>query len=170
MTEGGAVPPLIKGPLTLTQLIGFVLGWGSAYCQANRLAHQYGQGNPRAVLINREYNIKDNVEGAHWDVSLARQSGFPDAYDFGCMRTAWAAHLLTDWAGDHGRISRLEVQIRRPNIVGDTQWFQGRVATKGRPADASDGAGPVEVELWADNQRGETTTVGSATVLLPLKA
>ena len=170
VTEGAAVPPIIKGPLTLTQLIGFVLGWGSAYCQANRLAHQYGRGNPRAVLINREYNIKDNVEGAHWDVSLARQSGFPDAYDFGCMRTAWAAHLLTDWAGDHGRVHRLEVQIRRPNIIGDTQWFQGRVASKGRPDDASDSAAPVEVELWADNQRGETTTVGSATVLLPLKA
>ncbi len=162
---GEALPPLVKGPLTLTQLIGFVLGWGSAYCGANRLAHQFAKERPHAVLINRAMNVPDNVEGAHWDVTLAQQSGFPFAYDFGCMRTAWMAHLLTDWLGDHGRILRLETQIRRPNILGDTQWMHGRV----KALRQEQGRGVAELDLWAASQRGETTAAGEATVALPLR-
>ncbi len=163
---GEELPPLVKGPLTLTQLIGFVLGWGSAYCATNRLAHQFAKQRPHAVLVNRAMNVPDNVEGAHWDLSLAQQSGFPYAYDFGCMRTAWFAHLLTDWLGDHGRITHLETQVRRPNIIGDTQWVHGRVKALRR-----EGAqGLADIELWATSQRGETTAVGEATVALPAKA
>ncbi len=163
VAEGEELPPLVKGPLTLTQLIGFVLGWGSAFCMTNRLAHQFNQAHPGAVLINREFNMPDNIEGAHWDLSLAQQSGFPYTYDFGCMRTAWCAHLLTDWAGDLGWVTDLDVQIRRPGIIGDTQWVHGRVQAKRRDGEKA----LVDVELWAVNQRGDTTTVGSATVSLP---
>ncbi|MCI0769430.1 MAG: MaoC family dehydratase N-terminal domain-containing protein [Chloroflexi bacterium] len=163
VAQGDELPPLVKGPLTLTQLIGFVLGWGSAYCMTNRLAYQFHQANPEAVLINREFNIPDNIEGAHWDLSLAQQSGFPYTYDFGCMRTAWCSHLLTDWSGDDGWVKELDVQIRRPGIIGDTQWVHGRVTGKRRDG----GDAVVDVELWAVNQRGETTTVGSAVVALP---
>jgi hypothetical protein len=47
--------------------------------------------------------------------------------------------------------------------VGDTQWLSGTVTARylaeGRPA--------VDVELQAMNQRGELTTPGHATILLP---
>ena len=162
---GEELPSLVKGPLTLTQLIGFVLGWGSAYCATNRLGHEYAKRKPGNVLINREFNLPDNVEGAHWDIQLAQQSGFPWAYDFGCMRTAWLGHLLTDWIGDHGRIKRFEAQIRRPNIVGDTQWMHGRVKATRRVGTE----GLVDIDLWAMSQRGEVTATGEATVVLPVR-
>ena len=165
VSVGDALPPLVKGPLTLTQLIGFVLGWGSAYCATNRLAHQFSEQRPEAVLINREFNLPDNIEGAHWDVSLAQQSGFPWSYDFGCMRTAWCAHLLTDWAGDQGWIKHLEVQMRQPNLIGDTLWVNGRVTGLRR-----EGAETlVEIELSATSQRGDAAAVGNATVALPTR-
>jgi hypothetical protein len=48
--------------------------------------------------------------------------------------------------------------------VGDTQWLSGRVVRKhlaagDRPA--------VDIELAMTNQRGEATTPGHATILLP---
>ena len=111
VTEGVAVPPIIKGPLTLTQLIGFVLGWGSAYCQANRLAHQYGQGNPRAVLINREYNIK----GQRRRGALGREPGPPKRLPRR-LRLRLHAHRMGG-APPHrlGRRSRAHPPPRSPN-------------------------------------------------------
>jgi hypothetical protein len=48
--------------------------------------------------------------------------------------------------------------------VGDTHWMRATVTRKylaegDRPA--------VDLDLWGENQRGETTTPGHATVLLP---
>jgi hypothetical protein len=47
--------------------------------------------------------------------------------------------------------------------MGDTQWLRGTVVRKyladGRPA--------VDLDLAAENQRGEVTTPGHATILLP---
>jgi hypothetical protein len=66
--------------------------------------------------------------------------------------------------GDDAWLWKLECEFRRFNFVGDTHWMRGRVARKslaegGRPA--------VELELRGENQRGELTTPGRATVLLP---
>ena len=165
VSAGDELPALVKGPVTLTQLIGFVLGWGSAYCAANRMGHQFAKKRPKAVLINRELNVPDNVEGAHWDLNLAKESGYPWTYDFGGMRTAWTAHLLSDWIGDDGWLKRLEVQIRRPNIIGDTQWMHGKV----KAVRNEGGEALVDVDVWAQSQRNETTAVGQATVSLPTK-
>jgi hypothetical protein len=48
--------------------------------------------------------------------------------------------------------------------VGDTHWMRGRVTRK-YLTDA--GSPAVDLEVWGENQRGETTTPGHATVLLP---
>jgi hypothetical protein len=66
--------------------------------------------------------------------------------------------------GDDAWLWKLDCEFRKFNYVGDTQWLGGRVertylAAGDRPA--------VDLELWATNQRGEVTTPGHATVLLP---
>jgi hypothetical protein len=66
--------------------------------------------------------------------------------------------------GDDAWLWKLDCQFRRFNYVGDTHWMRGRVVRKflaegGRPA--------VELECRGENQRGETTTPGHATILLP---
>jgi hypothetical protein len=80
------------------------------------------------------------------------------------MRETWLIHLCTDWMGDDAWLWKLECEFRKFNYVGDTQSLGGRVTRKylaegNRPA--------VDVELWARNQRGELTTPGTATILLP---
>ena len=50
--------------------------------------------------------------------------------------------------------------------MGDTHWVRGRVARRY----LADGDRPaVDLEIWGENQRGETTCPGHATVLLPSK-
>jgi hypothetical protein len=65
--------------------------------------------------------------------------------------------------GDDAWLWKLDCQFRRFNYVGDTHWMRGRVARK----EIVDGHPAVHLELWGENQRGETTTPGHATVLLP---
>jgi hypothetical protein len=66
--------------------------------------------------------------------------------------------------GDDAWLWTLDCEFRRFNYVGDTQWLSGTVTRKylaegDRPA--------VDVDLAATNQRGEVTTPGHATILLP---
>jgi hypothetical protein len=66
--------------------------------------------------------------------------------------------------GDDAWLWKLDCQFRAFNYVGDTQWLRGTVTRKylaeaGRPA--------VDLELRATNQRGQVTTPGRATILLP---
>jgi hypothetical protein len=80
------------------------------------------------------------------------------------MRETWLIHLCTDWMSDDAWLWKLDCEFRRFNYVGDTQWLSGRITRKyltgdGRPA--------VEIDLSATNQRGEQTTPGHATILLP---
>jgi hypothetical protein len=55
--------------------------------------------------------------------------------------------------------------MRRFNIVGDTTWCRGKVARKY----TKDGCALVDLEIRAENQRGEVTAPGFATVMLPSK-
>jgi acyl dehydratase len=76
---------------------------------------------------------------------------------------AWLGHLVTNWMGDAGFLRRLNVQVRRHNLIGDTTWCRGRVSGK----ELSDGRALVHIEIRAENQRRETTAVGAAAVVLP---
>src|SRR5439155_628682 len=75
------------------------------------------------------------TERDHWDEDLARAVGVPAPYDYGPGRVAWLGHLVTNWMGDAGSLVRLDVQVRRHNLIGDTTWCRGRVAAKGLTED-----------------------------------
>jgi len=80
------------------------------------------------------------------------------------MRETWLIHLCTDWMGDNGWLWKLDCEFRRFNYVGDTQWLHGTVVRRY----LAEGTRPaVDLDLTAVNQRGELTTPGHATVLLP---
>ena len=100
----------------------------------------------------------------HWDAAWAARAGNPAIYDYGRMRETWLIHLCTDWMGDDAWLWKLDCEFRRFNFIGDVHWMKGRVARKylaegERPA--------VDLDLEGENQRGEVTTPGHATILLP---
>jgi acyl dehydratase len=163
--EGDEVGPMVKGPLTVTDMICWHSGMGMGLYGVKplRLGAQNRTRIPR-FFHRDDLNVPDVMQRVHWDPEFARRSGNPTTFDYGRMRETWLVHLCTDWMGDDAWLWKLECEFRKFNYVGDTQWLRGRVVHKylaqgDRPA--------VELELFAENQRGETTTPGAATVLLP---
>jgi acyl dehydratase len=159
---GQMLPRILKGPLTVTNLVGWLMGWGAPLCLTNRMASEHLERNPGARLVNEETGIEDSIEAAHWDAYFAAKSGLGTGYDFGPQRVAWAAHLVTDWMGDDGELKALDARVRRPNLLGDITWFDGKVCAKREH-------GLVDLEIVAINQNGETTLSATATVALPVR-
>ena len=159
---GDVVPPLTKGPMTVTGFIAYAQGWGGLYIRANRLAWKQLRKHPGLAIPDR-FNIPDVPERVHWDPDLARLVGTPDAYDYGPERCSWMAHQLTDWMGDDGALLNQKMRIRRHNPVGDALFIVGEVTRKW-----ADGDGHfVEITQRAVQQDDELSVEGSGIVSLP---
>ncbi|OLD76919.1 MAG: hypothetical protein AUG87_06605 [Candidatus Rokubacteria bacterium 13_1_20CM_4_70_14] len=165
VTVGEPLPEVVKGPLTVTSVIAFVQGWGSLYVRAHGLAFDLFERHP-ALGIPNEFGVPEPPERVHWDADLARAVGVPAPYDYGPERVAWLGHLVTNWMGDAGTLARLNVQVRRHNLIGDTTWCRGRVAAK----TVLEARGEVTLDLVAVNQRDETIAQGQAVVVLPRRS
>ena len=164
ITVRSDLPPIIRGPYTATTAVAFELGWGGLFIKAHGQAMEYYSRHPSAGIAN-EFGVYEPPEAVHWDNELARKVGVPAAYDYGPERISWIGSLLTNWIGDAGFLEELNVQVRRHNVVGDLTTCHGKVvAVSGGPC------GIVDLEVWAENQRGETTAQGKARVRLPSRA
>lgn len=162
-----ALPHIIRGPITVSDLIMFVVGWGGLYVRSHADAWRWFRKHPGGGPRNA-FNVPEAPERVHWDHDFAREVGVPAAYDYGPQRIAWLGSLVTNWMGDDGFLEELDVQVRRFVLVSDTVWGRGRVVSTTRPGDGGDGT--VEVELWAENQRGEEVARGTAKVRLPCRS
>jgi len=156
---GERLSPMAKGPLTVTDNIAFLIGFGTVFIRAHRQWHEFRQRHPGAG-IKDPHGVWDVPERVHWDEELAASIGMPGPYDYGPQRIAWFDHRVADWMGDDGWMKRLNVSLRAPNFVGDTTWIDGVVAEKGEE-------GTVILDLAAIDQRGRQTASARATVELP---
>jgi acyl dehydratase len=162
---GDSVGHVVKGPLTVTDIICWWMGVGAPYLYAFRNRHLRLKARPGLALIDPDTNIRHVPEIAHFDEKYALRSGVGAPYDVGRQRTAWFTHLLTNWAGDDGWVRWIKVRYERPNYVGDTTWCRGRVVDKTR----QDREYLVRAELWADTQRDVRHTTAEALVALPTR-
>ena len=162
---GDELPQLVKGPLTVTDMVCWHIGMGTGMYGVRplRLGWRNRQRIPRFYTPN-DLNVPDVQQRVHWEPEQARRAGNPTTFDYGRMRETWLIHLCTDWMSDHGWLWKLDCELRSFNFVGDTTWVRGRVIDKL----LADGDRPaVELEISCTNQRGEVTAPGHATILLP---
>ncbi len=164
VTEGEALRPLAKGPMTVTGFIAYAQGWGGLYIRANKLNWRQISAHPGLGIKNR-FGIPDCPERVHWEDEFARLVGTPGAYDYGPERCSWLTHHLTNWMGDSGFLRRASCKIRRHNPAGDLLTFTAKVARKYR----EDGRMLVDITQEARNQDGELSVVGDGTVELPTR-
>lgn len=161
---GEALPPIQKGPMTVTGFLAYVQGWGGLYIRAHKLAfHLFDEH--RGLGIPNAFGIPDVPERVHWEAELARAVGAPDAYDYGPERVSWMGHLMTNWIGDDGRLVRLNAKIVRHNPVGDLLTLTGTVTGKRVEA----GRHLVDCTLAARNQDDEDSCLAEATAELPAR-
>lgn len=162
---GADVPPIVKGPLTLTDMVGFLMGWGGMFVRPHGIGHRWRQRHP-AAYTKDQLGVPDVPERVHWDNDAARAAGAPAAYDYGPQRIAWVAQVMTNWMGDDGFLTELSVEVRRFNLVGDTTWCSGSVTDKWR---SDSGAPFVRCTLIATNQDSVVTATGHAVARLPAR-
>lgn len=163
---GQSIPSVVKGPLSIND----ILAWYSATSGAQHYGGAHGdvvryRRRHADYHINERTGAKDSAGRGHLEAGTGKDVGMGGAYDIGPQRIAWAQHMLTNWVGDHGFLHKLNVSVRAPNLVGNTTWWRGDIVGK-----RSEGACVVDIDLKAENQRGETTAHGSAVVALPSRA
>jgi hypothetical protein len=159
---GEELPPIARGPLSLMDTMGFLVGCGRGHTHGVVL--QAAVKHPGHFFRNPEAGGGVEYTGiGHHRESVAKEVGVPGTYDYGPQRSSWMATLITNWMGDAGFLKRVRTEMRRFNIVGDTTWCKGKVIRKY----VKDGYALVDIEIAAENQRGEVTTPGIATVALP---
>jgi acyl dehydratase len=162
---GEKLPPMMKGPMTVTGFICYAQGWGGLYIRANKLAYKMQKAHPGLGIRNR-FNVPDCPERVHWDEDFALEVGAPGAYDYGPERCSWLTHHMTNWIGDDGFLTKSSCQIRRHNPDGDAMVINGEVTRKFE----ENGKKYVEVAQKATTHRGELSAFGTAVAELPSKA
>ena len=110
----------------------------------------------------------------HYEDTFASSQGVGKPIVHGQLKRAWLVQLMTDWIGEQGALKKLSCQFRAmdyPRLMkdvfepqeGETCWCKGKVTTKY----IKDDEHYVECEIWVENAKGEKTTPGNATVVLP---
>lgn len=163
---GDELPSLVRGPLTVTDVVVYMMGWGSPYGFAHGIAREYYRRHPGITIVDPATNVPDSAERIHYDDVFARIVGVPAAFDIHGMRVSWLGTLMTNWMGDSGDLRYLRVRLRQPNIMGNTTWSKGKVISKS----VKDGEHLVECDISCQNQDGEVTADGTARAALPSRA
>jgi len=88
----------------------------------------------RADLV-RYAGASGDFNVIHWNQRVAQSVGLPDVIAHGMFTMALAARVVTDWAGDPGRVVEYGVRFTRPVPVPDddegaTVEVTGTVAAK----------------------------------------
>jgi hypothetical protein len=161
---GESLQPIVRGPLTVADMICWMMGIGSPHVRSGQYWLAYRKQSPAVAVRDPDTNVFEAVERVHWDPFMAAEIGMPAPYDYGSQRGGWATHLMTNWCGDDGWVAEVDVQYRGMNFLGDTVWIGGEVTGKwvGRS-----GLGYVETSIHGRNQRGDDIMPGCAIVALP---
>lgn len=162
VTVGQELPPIVRGPLSAMDTMGFLVGNGRGHTHG--VVFREAMKHPGHFFRNPEAGGGVEYSGiGHHRESVAKNVGVPGTYDYGPQRSSWMCSLVTNWMGDAAFLKRIRTEMRRFNTIGDTTWCKGKISRKY----TKDNHALVDLEIWAENQRGETTTPGLATVVLP---
>lgn len=134
---------------------------------------------PLAKIATTEMLVKwagatGDFNPLHYEDAFAASQGVGSPIVHGALKRAWLGHLMTDWIGEQGILKRLSCQYRGMDYPrkmkdmvtpeeGETWWCKGTVTKKY----VEDGQHIVECDIWVENGKGEKTTPGTATVILP---
>ncbi|MCC6531956.1 MAG: MaoC family dehydratase N-terminal domain-containing protein [Burkholderiales bacterium] len=161
---GDELAPVVRGPLSSADTIGFLVACGRGHTHG--LVANAAARHPGHFVQDGDTQRAAHTMDIHHRPAMARQSGAPGVIDFGAQRCAWLATLVTNWMGDAGVLKRLKMELRLPNVLGDTTWCKGKVAAKY----IKDRHPLVEIDIWAENQRGQVSAPrGTAVVALPAR-
>ena len=107
---GEELPPIVRGPLTIGDMVAWNAAIGPAY-KGGRWGYLDLTKAPHTAMVNPTTGFPVKYSQQHEDFQLASGRGMPAPFDNGVMRFAWIAPLVTNWMGDEGFLKRLYVQV-----------------------------------------------------------
>lgn len=160
---GQELPPVVRGPYTLSEKFAWFVGKGNPpSCVSDRLfriiARKHGGSQG---VFDPDLNIY--IRPSMFDAKTQADRGITRFHDAGAQRNAWRNQVLTNWMGDDGFLWKSKAELRGLNQEGDISWCKAKVTKKY----ADQGNCCVDVDCWCENQRQEVTMPGSATIILP---
>jgi acyl dehydratase len=114
------------------------------------------------LQITRYLGASGDFNPLHCDEPYARAAGFPGVFAPAMIGMAFVSELVTDWVRG-ARLRRIQGRFVKIIWPGDVLTARGRVAER-RFEDG--GKYTADIEVWAENQRGELVVRGMATVQL----
>jgi len=115
------------------------------------------------IQLTKYAGASGDFNPIHQDDAFAKAAGMGGVFAHGMLSMGFVAQSVTDWVGV-GRVQKVSVRFAALVRLGDVITCRGKVLEK-RPARAA-GDHDVELELWAENQKGEKVVTGRATVTL----
>jgi acyl dehydratase len=116
------------------------------------------------IQLTRYAGASGDFNPIHQDDEFARAAGMGGVFAHGMLSMGFVAQALTDWAGP-GTVRKLGVRFTGLVRLKDVVTCRGRVLGKS----SKDELNLVDLEVWAENQRGEKVVTGRATLALPSK-
>jgi len=122
------------------------------------------KGPVQQIQLTRYAGASGDFNPIHQDDAFAKAAGMGGVFAHGMLSMGFVAQSVTDWVGI-GRVRRISVRFAALVRLGDVITCHGRVTAK-RAAQGRDDP-QVDLDLWAENQKGEKVVTGRATVSLP---
>jgi acyl dehydratase len=123
------------------------------------------KGPIQQIQLTRYAGASGDFNPIHQDDEFAKAAGMGGVFAHGMLSMGFVAQALTDWAGA-GRVRKLGVRFAAVVRLKDVVTCHGRVVS----TSSKDDEHLVELDVWAENQRGEKVVTGRATIALPSRA
>ena len=120
------------------------------------------KGPIRQIQLTRYAGASGDFNPIHQDDEFAKAAGMGGVFGHGMLTMGFVAQSVTDWSGA-GTVKKLGVRFAGLVRLNDVITCKGRVLAKS----SKNGTHLVDVELSAENQKGEKVVTGKATVALP---
>lgn len=120
------------------------------------------KGPIQQIQLTRYAGAAGDFNPIHQDDEFARAAGMGGVFAHGMLSMGFVAQAVTDWAGA-GAVRKIGVRFVGLVRLKDTVTCRGRVLGKSSKGDGH----LVDLEVWAENQRGEKVVTGKATVSMP---
>jgi acyl dehydratase len=120
------------------------------------------KGPIQQIQLTRYAGASGDFNPIHQDDEFAKAAGMGGVFAHGMLTMGFVGQALTDWAGA-GSVRKFGVRFTGLVRLKDTVTCTGRVIAKS----SKDDVHLVDVEVSAENQRGEKIVTGKATLALP---
>ena len=119
--------------------------------------------NPTTRQLVRYAGASGDFYEIHYDKDFAMGNNLPGPILHGALKNAFLGQLITDWIGEAGTLRRLSCQYRGMDQPGKPLYCKGTVTRKY----VEERRHLVDCDIWVEDNEGQTTTPGRATVELP---